>query len=86
MKIFLSATLICLISFTAFAQQDDLIQTINVDTLQSELQDTLLTSISDSAIIPPPKKSDLDTVVYASGTDSLIFFVKEKLISSAYLV
>ena len=81
MKIFLSATLICLISFSAFAQQDDLIQTISVDTLQSELQDTLLTSISDSAIIPPPKKSDLDTVVYASGTDSLIFFVKEKKMS-----
>ncbi len=39
-----------------------------------------LTSVIDSAAVQK-KKSDLDTVVYASGSDSLIFFVKEKKMS-----
>ena len=65
--------------FGAFAQQDDLTQTLNVDSLQSEIPDTLLSAITDSTQLQ--KKSDLDTVVYASGTDSLIFFVQEKKMS-----
>jgi lipopolysaccharide export system protein LptA len=81
MKIVLSAILICVISLGAIAQQDDLIQTINIDSLQSQLPDTLLSAVTDSAEIQQQKKSDLDTVVYASGSDSLIFFVKEKKMS-----
>ena len=67
--------------FGAFAQQDDLIQTINVDSLQTELPDSLLALTPDTSAIQPQKKSDIDTVVYASGSDSLIFFVKEKKMS-----
>ena len=81
MKILLYFIFICSISYGAFAQQDDLIQTINIDSLQTEIPDTLLSSISDTTGIQPQKKSDIDTVVYASGTDSLIFFVNEKKMS-----
>ncbi len=80
MKIVLSAILICFISLGAFAQQDDLLQTLNIDSLQTLSPDSLLTSVIDSAAVQK-KKSDLDTVVYASGSDSLIFFVKEKKMS-----
>ncbi len=66
--------------FCAFAQQDDLLQTINIDSLQTLISDSLLTSVIDSASVQK-KKSDLDTVVYASGSDSLFFFVKEKRMS-----
>ena len=79
MKIVLYAIIICFFSFGAFAQQDDLTQTLNIDSLQTEIPDTLLSAIIDSNQIQ--KKSDLDTVVYASGTDSLIFFVQEKKMS-----
>ncbi|MBE0571992.1 MAG: LPS-assembly protein LptD [Ignavibacteriaceae bacterium] len=81
MKIVLSAALIISFSLGAFAQQDDLLQTLNIDSLQLQSPDTLLSSITDSSIIQPKKKSDLDTVVYASGSDSLFFFVKEKKMS-----
>jgi len=79
MKIVLYAIIICFFSFGAFAQQDDLIPTLNIDSLQTEFPDTLLSAITDSTHLQ--KKSDLDTVVYASGTDSLIFFVQEKKMS-----
>lgn len=62
----------------ALAQQDDILQTIKIDSLQSEIQDTLLSVISDTTLIKPQRKSDIDTVVYASGSDSLFFFVKDK--------
>lgn len=78
MKIILSAILICLVIFSAYAQQNDLPQTINLDSLQTEIQDTLLSVLTDTTLIKPQRKSDIDTVVYASGSDSLFFFVKEK--------
>jgi lipopolysaccharide assembly outer membrane protein LptD (OstA) len=81
MKIILSAILIVFFSLSAFAQQDDLIQTIEIDSLQANLPDTLLSSVIDTAETRPQKKSDIDTVVYASGSDSLFFFVKEKKMS-----
>ena len=80
MKIVLYVILIASISQGAFAQQDDLLQTINIDSLQTLSPDSLLASVIDSAAVQQ-KKSDLDTVVYASGSDSLIFFVKEKKMS-----
>lgn len=63
---------------SALAQQDDILQTIKIDSLQSEIQDTLLSVLSDTGLIKPQRKSDIDTVVYASGSDSLFFFVREK--------
>jgi len=81
MKIVLYATLIISFCFSAFAQQDDLLQTLNIDSLQAEIPDTLLSALTDSSLIYQQKKSDLDTVVYTKGTDSLIFFVKEKKMS-----
>ena len=69
------------ICIRAIAQQDDLLQKINVDSLQTGIEDTLLTSATDSLKLQSQKKSDLDTVVYASGSDSLFFFVKEKKMS-----
>jgi len=85
MKIILSLVLELVIvsafQFGAFAQQDDLLQMINIDSLQNESPDSLLAAIEDTLGIEPQKKSDIDTVVYASGSDSLIFFVKEKKMS-----
>ena len=85
MKIFLYLTLTLAFASAfrigAFAQQNDLTQSINVDSLQIEIPDSLLSALSDTIVTPPQKKSDLDTVVYASGSDSLIFFVKEKKMS-----
>jgi lipopolysaccharide assembly outer membrane protein LptD (OstA) len=71
MKIILYVILFALVSLGALAQQIDTLNTIPPDTLFSFSPDTTLT-------IEQPKKSDLDTVVYASGSDSLIFFVKER--------
>ncbi|MGB5528749.1 MAG: putative LPS assembly protein LptD [Ignavibacteriaceae bacterium] len=71
MKIVLYVILICILNSGAIAQQND--------TLQTNLPDTLTISSPDSIItIEPKKKSDIDTVVYASGSDSLIFLIKEK--------
>ena len=64
----------CLVSLSVLAQQND--------TLKTDLPDTLFATLPDSVITQEPKKkSDLDTVVYASGSDSLFFFVKEKKMS-----
>jgi len=80
MKIILFAALIGFLSISAIAQQDDLPQFLNIDSIRTELlPDSLLTSIKDT--IESQKKSDIDTVVYASGSDSLFFFVKEKKMS-----
>ena len=85
MKFYLSLVLVlastAAFQFCAFAQQDDLPQTISIDSLQTEIAtDTLLSPITDT-LASRQKKSDIDTVVYASGTDSLFFFVKEKKMS-----
>ena len=80
MKIILYAFIIFSVSCGAFAQQDDLPQFLNIDSIRTELlPDSLLASIKDT--IASQKKSDIDTVVYASGSDSLFFFVKEKKMS-----
>ncbi|HSW54385.1 MAG TPA: hypothetical protein VLH59_04785, partial [Ignavibacteriaceae bacterium] len=74
MKIALSVLLSVLIYLGAFAQQND--------TLKTDFLDSLLLTTPDSILTEQPKKkSDLDTVVYASGSDSLFFFVKEKKMS-----
>jgi len=74
MKIVLYVILFGFLSLGALAQQND--------TLKTNLPDTLTTNLSDSIkTIEQKKKSDIDTVVYASGTDSLFFFVKEKKMS-----
>jgi lipopolysaccharide assembly outer membrane protein LptD (OstA) len=74
MKIGLSALLINFMSFGALAQQNDTLVTIPPDTLFTITPDTIIT-------VEPKKKSDIDTVVYASGSDSLFFFVKQKKMS-----
>lgn len=74
MKIVLSAIIFCFLNLGALAQQNDTLKTLLLDTLTAVLPDSALIS-------EQKKKSDLDTVVYASGTDSLFFFVKEKKMS-----
>lgn len=74
MKIVLYVILLGFLNLGAFAQQ--------IDTLKTSLPDTLTSNLSDSIkTAEQKKKSDIDTVVYASGTDSLFFFVKEKKMS-----
>lgn len=78
MKILLSLVLALVFAsafqFGAFAQQNDTIKTNLPDSLTASTSDSLITDQSK-------KKSDIDTVVYASGSDSLFFFVKEKKMS-----
>ncbi|RKY91710.1 MAG: LPS-assembly protein LptD [Ignavibacteriae bacterium] len=71
MKYLLLASIIFIISSSLFAQQNDTLLVVPADTLLSAIIDTL-------AIEEIERKSDIDTVVYANATDSLIFFVKEK--------
>ena len=74
MKFVVCAILIGSLNLGAIAQQND--------TLKSVLPDTLTTGLPDSVkTAEQKKKSDIDTVVYASGSDSLFFFVKEKKMS-----
>lgn len=61
--------LIILITSTNFSQTTDTL-IISPDTLQVLQADTLQQ--------PPPKRYDVDTTVFSSASDSLIFFVKEK--------
>jgi len=70
MKIVLIALFFTLYAFCINAQQND--------TLATNLPDTLSVTSPDSTFAEQKKKSDIDTVVYAQGTDSLFFFVKEK--------
>jgi lipopolysaccharide assembly outer membrane protein LptD (OstA) len=74
MKIILSAIIFYFLNLCAFAQQNDSIKTSLPDSLSASSSDSLLADQSK-------KKSDIDTVVYASGSDSLFFFVKEKKMS-----
>lgn len=49
------------------------------DSLSINSPDSLLISQADSSLESIPKpKSDIDTVIYSSASDSLIFFVKKK--------
>ena len=74
MKFVVCAILIGSLNLGAIAQQND--------TLKSVLPDNLTTGLPDSVkTAEQKKKSDIDTVVYASGSDSLFFFVKEKKMS-----
>jgi lipopolysaccharide assembly outer membrane protein LptD (OstA) len=57
--------------FNAFAQQNDTLTTILTDTSFTIDPDTILTE-------KPIRKSDVDTIVYANASDSLIFFVKDR--------
>jgi lipopolysaccharide assembly outer membrane protein LptD (OstA) len=74
MKIILSIAFAYAFAFfsNAFAQQNDTLFTNQTDT-------SLITSTDTT--LAQQKKSDIDTVVYASGSDSLFFFVKEKKMS-----
>ena len=72
MKFLYSIILFSLISMISFAQERD--------SIVSTIPDTLQTSRVDS-IINQQAKSDLDTVVYSSASDSIIFFVKDKKMS-----
>ena len=72
MKILCSIILSSLISTVSLAQIEDSIVTSISDTLQYSQVDS---------IINQQAKSDLDTVVYSSASDSLIFYVKDKKMS-----
>jgi lipopolysaccharide assembly outer membrane protein LptD (OstA) len=72
MKFFCSIILVSLIGTFIFAQEKDSIVT--------SISDSLQTSRLDS-IINQQAKSDLDTIVYSSASDSLIFYVKDKKMS-----
>ena len=69
MKIVLYSILFALFIKCAFAQQNDTLYSVPADTIITVDKDTLSTKDSGS---------DIDTVVYATASDSLIFFVKEK--------
>jgi len=72
MKYVFFSILILLLSGNVFSQQNDIQQTIVLpDTTISANEDTSLVSEQTS-------RSDIDTVVYTTASDSLIFFVKEK--------
>ena len=72
MKYVFFSILILHLSGNVFSQQNDIQQTIVLpDTIISADEDTSLVSEQTS-------RSDIDTVVYTTASDSLIFFVKEK--------
>ncbi len=71
MKYLLLANIIFIFTISLFAQQNDTMLVVPADTLFSIINDTL-------AVEEIERKSDVDTVVYANATDSLIFFVKDK--------
>ncbi len=71
MKYLLLANIIFIISCNLFAQQNDTMLVVPADSLLSAINDTLVVEEIE-------RKSDIDTVVYATATDSLIFFVKDK--------
>ena len=72
MKYVFFSILILHLSGNVFSQQNDIQQTIVLpDTTISADEDTSLVSEQTS-------RSDIDTVVYTTASDSLIFFVKEK--------
>lgn len=69
MKFVLYSILFTLLIKCVSAQQNDTLYSIPADTLLTVNEDTL--SAKDTG-------SDIDTVVYATASDSLIFFVKDK--------
>ena len=69
MKFLLTIILISLNYLVVIAQVEDSIVTTISDTLQSAQIDSIASQRA---------KSDLDTVVYSSASDSLVFFVKDK--------
>jgi lipopolysaccharide assembly outer membrane protein LptD (OstA) len=71
MKFLLSVLFAITLSFIAFAQQTDTLTTVLSDTTFTIDPDTVLTE-------KPARKSDVDTVVYANASDSLIYFVKDR--------
>jgi lipopolysaccharide assembly outer membrane protein LptD (OstA) len=71
MKFVLSAIFAITIIINAFPQQNDTLTTTLNDTTLIIVPDTILTE-------KPTRKSDVDTIVYANATDSLIFFVKDR--------
>ncbi len=71
MKYLLLANIIFIFTISLFAQQNDTLLVIPADSLLSAINDTLTVEEIE-------RKSDVDTVVYANSTDSLIFFVKDK--------
>ncbi|HLG31948.1 MAG TPA: hypothetical protein VI362_02825, partial [Ignavibacteriaceae bacterium] len=72
MKYVFFSILILHLSGNVYSQQNDIQQTIVLpDTIISADEDTSLVSEQTS-------RSDIDTVVYTTASDSLIFFVKEK--------
>ena len=59
---------------TVFAQKVDSLSVLKKDSVLSKLTDTLLTK-KDSV---KTKKSDIDTVIYAQSTDSIIYYIDQK--------
>ncbi|MCH7515985.1 MAG: LPS-assembly protein LptD [Bacteroidetes bacterium] len=72
MKFYYPVILFSLVFAPVFAQEKD---TLNISTI-----DSVLTSPVDS-LISKTSGSDIDTVIYSSASDSLIFFVKDKKMS-----
>lgn len=71
MKISYIVTLFVIIFSLSYAQESDTLNAILPDSLTIALPDSI-TEISSTS------KSDIDTVIYSTSSDSLIFFVKEK--------
>ncbi len=74
MKIFFLILLSCLLNVNLFAQGKDSIFVGRNDSLNIAIQDS--TSFIDTSI--SKKRYDVDTVIYASASDSLFFFINEK--------
>lgn len=74
MRIF--SALLFLFSSISFSQVIDSLTQINDDSLTFAKSDSLL--VSDTTA---NKKSDIDTIIYASSNDSLIFFIHQKKMS-----
>ncbi|MFB3057767.1 MAG: putative LPS assembly protein LptD [Ignavibacteriaceae bacterium] len=69
-----SLILLLVVYSLAFAQEKDSLLIIPSDSLLISKADSLLE-------ITPKPKSDIDTVIYSTASDSLIFFVKDKKMS-----
>ncbi len=69
-----SAILFLVVCSLSFAQEKDSLFINSSDSLSISLADSLLD-------ITPKPKSDIDTVIYSTASDSLIFFVKDKKMS-----
>ena len=72
MKFYYSAILFSLVFAISFAQENDTLNISKVDAAAISPVDSLLIKTSGSSI---------DTVIYSSASDSLIFYVKDKKMS-----